>query len=80
MGTELNNRLLLMKEEFDLTGNRFNGLSWQRIERHLQEYATECVKASLEKASKNAESYFDTDDESHVDKSTITSPDNIVLL
>lgn len=38
-------------------------------------YATECVKASLEKASENVIIYW-----SFVDKESITNHDNIVLL
>lgn len=46
-------------------------------------YATECAKASLEKAADNAVAFLDTEDMMYkacVEKESIDNPDNIVLL
>lgn len=46
-----------------------------------KEYATECVKASLEKAYNNAEyEMVKYTDDYEVTKESITNPENIVLL
>ena len=45
------------------------------------EYTKECVKASLEKASENAETVqIKYTNDFEIDKKSITNPDNIVLL
>lgn len=51
------------------------------IEQTMKNYARECCKASLEKASNNAEASFNAIiGEPHVHKRSITDRDNIVLL
>lgn len=55
------------------------------IDEIAKRYATECIKASLEKAAENAKTddFFDQrncETKTWVDKSSITSKENIVLL
>ena len=50
----LNEKISYMKSEFDLVEAKFNGVTWQRVERNMQEYATEYAKEALRLASENA--------------------------
>ncbi|WP_286709983.1 MULTISPECIES: hypothetical protein [Sphingobacterium] len=77
-----NQKILEMKTEFDLVGTKFNGLTWQRIERYMKEFALEVAKVSLKNAANNAKITGDWDNEAHdvvhsVDKKSILSETNI---
>lgn len=51
---KLSEQLLQMKNEFDSVGIRLNGLTWQRIQRHMEEYAIEVAKEALKNAAEKA--------------------------
>lgn len=71
MGTILDKRMTELQMELSLESSGLNMLEYQAVQRYMQEYATECVKASLEKAQEGNNVF---------EKRHITSPDNIVLL
>lgn len=60
----------------DSNYNRSN----EMIDSVMKKYATECVKASLDKASENAECDARDYNDYFVDKESITNESNIVLL
>lgn len=80
----LSEQLLQMKEEFDSVGVKLNGLTWQRIERHMSEYAREVAKGALRNAAEKvdfknfltAESKYDLE----INKDSITNESNIPKL
>lgn len=51
---KISQQLLELKEEMDLVGTQLNGMTWQRIERHMKEFALESCKEALKNASENA--------------------------
>lgn len=50
----LSQQLLELKEELDSVGTRLNGLTWQRIERHMKEFALEACKETLKNSRDGA--------------------------
>lgn len=68
-------------EELEKFINRqnLNSLDEDCLREMFKEYATECVKASLDKASDNAEVIQDWG-ECNINTESITDPENIVLL
>lgn len=62
----------------------FKGHEGAAIDEIAKRYATECVKASLERAAESADGYADEDVHGNtfatIIKSSITDPKNIVLL
>jgi hypothetical protein len=82
---------MTLQEIKDQYAKSLNGMTWDQVtmDRSLfdsavdevaKRYATECCKASLEKAADNANAGFNPFNSTcFVEKITITNPENIVL-
>lgn len=46
--------LLKLKESFDSVGTKFNGLTWQRIDKAMEEYAKSCCEDLRERIADEA--------------------------
>lgn len=82
--TELLGKYESMINELEDNGIYLTTIAYSIIDKHIniekKEYATECVRASLEKVCENVYCHCCQGDYKGIDYEEVTSPDNIVLL
>lgn len=80
MGTKLDKLMVDLQMELSLESCGLNFKEYEAVHKYMQRYATECVKASLEKVCENVYCHCCQGDYKGIDYEEVTSPDNIVLL